>query len=149
MSYWDTACLVKLYAPEPNSEVFEKYAASLPEQPSTGDFARLEFWTVLRRKEAESTLAVGEAKQLLGVFDKNVTAGLLRLIPWNDQVTLEFERVVETCLGRTPPLFIRTLDALHLTAAITSGETELVTTDKRLREAALLFGLTVFPPPSP
>ena len=70
MSYWDTACLVKLYVPEPNSAVFEKYAASLLERPATGEFARLELWAVLRRKEAESSLAAGEAKQLLGVFDK-------------------------------------------------------------------------------
>ncbi len=36
MSYWDTACLVKLYVPEPNSAVFEEYAASLLERPATG-----------------------------------------------------------------------------------------------------------------
>lgn len=112
MSYWDTACLVKLYVPEPNSAVFEEYAASLLEGPVTGEFARLELWTVLRRKEAESSLAAGEAKQVLGVFDKNVSDGLVRFIPLNERVTAEFERVVEKCLGRMPPLFIRTLDAM-------------------------------------
>lgn len=148
MSYWDTACLVKLYVPEPNSAVFEGYAASLLERPATGEFARLELWTVLRRKEAESSLAAGEAKQLLGVFDKNVPAGLVRLIPLNERVTAEFERVVEKCLGRMPRLFIRTLDAMHLASAIAAGETEIVTTDKRLGEAASLLGITLFSLPS-
>ena len=72
----------------------------------------------------------------------------MRLIPLDERVTAEFERVVEKCLGRMPPLFIRTLDAMHLATAIIAGETELVTTDKRLREAASLLGLTLFPLPS-
>ena len=149
MSYWDTAGLVKLYAPEPDSAVFGRHAAFLATPPATGGFSRLELWTVLRRKEAESSLAPGEAKQLLAVFDKHTADGLVRHIPLNERVTVEFERVVETCLSQSPPVFIRTLDALHLAAAITAGETEVVTTDKRLRSAALLLGLTLFPPPAP
>ena len=149
MSYWDTACLVKLYVPEPDSPLFAGHAAALVTRPATGGFARLELWTALRRKEAEASLAPGEAKQVLGVFDQNVADSLVRHIPLHPRITAEFERVVETCLGRTPPLFIRTLDALHLASAITAGETELVTTDKRLREAALLLGLVIFPPPAP
>ena len=50
-----------------------------------------------------------------------------------------------TCYRRTPPLPLRTLDAIHLTAAQTAGETELVATDIRLREAAKLIGLSLFP----
>lgn len=48
--------------------------------------------------------------------------------------------------------FIRTNDALHLAAAHCAGETEIVATDKRLREAALALGHALFPPaesPSP
>ena len=149
MSYWDTACLVKLYVSEPNSAEFEAYAASLNERPVTGEFARLEFWTVLRRREAEFSLAPGEARQLLGVFEENVARGLTQLVPLTEKVAAEFERVVEKCLSRKPPIFIRTLDALHLAAACEAAETEIVTTDKRLREAALLIGFTLFPPPLP
>ena len=104
--------------------MFEEYAASLLERPATGEFARLELWTFLRRKEAEFSLAAGEAKQLLAVFDQNVADGLVRPIPLNERVTAEFERVVEKCLGRMPPLFIRALDAMHLAAAIVAGGTE-------------------------
>jgi predicted nucleic acid-binding protein len=46
-----------------------------------------------------------------------------------------------------PAIFIRTNDAIHLAAARGAGETEIVATDKRLREAALALGFTVFPPP--
>jgi hypothetical protein len=36
---------------------------------------------------------------------------------------------------------------LHLAAASWCGETEVVATDKRLRDAAQLLGFAVFPPP--
>ena len=37
------------------------------------------------------------------------------------------------------------MDALHLAAARVAGETELVATDKKLREAAGLLGFKLFP----
>ena len=37
------------------------------------------------------------------------------------------------------------LDALHLATALLYGETEIVATDKRMREAAILLKLTLFP----
>ena len=80
-AYWDTACLVKLYVREPNSAEFEGYAASLNERPTTGQFACWEFWTVPRRKEAKSSLASGEARELLSIFDGNVARGMTRLAP--------------------------------------------------------------------
>jgi len=49
------------------------------------------------------------------------------------------------CYRHTPPLPIRTLDALHLASVRTDHQTELVATDKRMRDAAKLLGLSVFP----
>ena len=50
-----------------------------------------------------------------------------------------------TCCRHTPPLPVRTLDALHLASARTDHQTELVATDKRMRDAANQLGLSVFP----
>ena len=147
MSYWDTSCLVKLYAPEADSALFHTHAAGLASSPVTGDFARLELFTTLRRKEAEGQLAAGDTQTLLVKFDEHVDRSVVRLQRLDAAVKIEFERVVEKCLSQTPPLFIRTLDALHLAAAITAGEMDFVATDKRLREAAALLGLVLFPSP--
>jgi predicted nucleic acid-binding protein len=49
------------------------------------------------------------------------------------------------CYRNSPPLAVRTLDAIHLASARVSGEKEIVVTDKRLREAAVLLGFSVFP----
>lgn len=147
MSYWDTSCLVKLYAAEADSAQFRMHAAALIVRPTTGDFARLELLTTLRRKEAEGLLHEGQAERLLTAFDEHVIQGVIRLRALDDMMRAEFARVVEHCFSQTPPIFVRTLDALHLAAGRLAGETEFVATDKRLREAAALFGFTLFPPP--
>ena len=38
------------------------------------------------------------------------------------------------CYRHAPPVPIRTLDAVHLATARVAGETELVATDRRMRE---------------
>lgn len=147
MSYWDTSCLVKLYAPEPDSAQFHAYAAGLRSRPVTGDFARLELLATLCRKEAEGQLAPGDAKTLLAKFDAHVEQRVIHLQMLDDAMRIEFERVIEKCLSQAPPLFVRTLDALHLAAASVAGETEFVATDRRLRAAAPAVGFTLFPAP--
>jgi predicted nucleic acid-binding protein len=44
-----------------------------------------------------------------------------------------------------PPITIRTFDAIHLATAHVAGESELVLTDKRMRESARLLGFSRFP----
>lgn len=149
MSYWDTSALLKLFVMEPDSAVFRRHAADVAGRWSTAEWTRLELWSALRRKEAEGFLRQTEAKGLLADFDAGVNQGDWRTVPDSPRARVEFERVVELCLSQSPPVFIRTLDALHLATALTAGETELVTTDQRLREAALLLGLVIFPPPAP
>ena len=59
----------------------------------------------------------------------------------------EFYAILDACLGQNPPIFLRTNDGLHLAAAQHAGETEVVSTDKGLRKAALFLGFAVFPAP--
>lgn len=80
-------------------------------------------------------------------LSSDVASGEIVLVTGDDAVRREFDEVVDRCLSLAPPIFIRTNDALHLAAARCAGETEIVATDKRLREAALALGLKVFPPP--
>jgi len=146
MSYWDTSCLVKLYTPEGDSSAFASYLASHP-SCVTADLSLLEFWATVRRKEAEGTLAAGQAQKVQTALETDAVAGAVSLIEVNRQVRIEYKTVVEVCLSQTPPIYIRTNDAQHLAAAKCAGETEIVATDKKLRDAALLLGFTVFPRP--
>ncbi len=149
MSYWDTACLIKIYADETDSSVFRRRLQERDEAATTGDFARLEFLTTLWRMEANGTIAEGFAEKTARVFDRKVEDNSFRLVACDAQVHAEFMRVVRRCYSQFPPVLVRTLDALHVASVIASGETEIVATDKRLRGAAKLLGLQLFPPPTP
>lgn len=146
MSYWDTSCLVKLYVSEADSSSFEAHALNSPILV-TSEISRFELWTTLRRKESEGQLGSGAAGALFRLFESDVSNGDIHVIPMNAALRAEFEAVVDRCHGASLPLLLRTLDAIHLASARVVGEAEIVTTDKRLREAALAEGFALHPLP--
>ncbi len=80
-----------------------------------------------------------------GSFCALVASGRFVEIPITPEVEAEFFAILDACLGHNPPVFLRTNDGLHLAAARRANETEVVSTDKGLRKAALFLGFTVFP----
>ena len=145
MSYWDTSCLVKLYTPESESPSFTTYLANHP-SCVTADLSLLEFWATVRRKEAEGMLAPGESQKVQSALEADVNATVITIVPADHRVRTEYKIVVEKCMSQVPPITIRTNDAQHLAVATCAAETEIVATDRKLREAAVMLGFTVFPP---
>jgi predicted nucleic acid-binding protein len=145
MSYWDTSTLVKLYAQEPDSLAFEDFSLDSPDSPVTSRIALYEARATFRRKESEAILQTGTAETLYRELEQDVAAGEVRLIELGTDVEREYGQVLKLCYEQTPPLLLRTLDALHLASVRVAGETELVATDKRMRDAAKLLGLSLFP----
>ena len=127
MSYWDTSALVKLFVVESDSAQYD--ALALTSKVVIGPIARHEARTVFRRREAEGVIPAGQGAALYARFISDIASGVLRLQPDTDDVEREFGIVLETCFSQTPPVFIRTNDALHLAAARVAGETEFVTAD--------------------
>lgn len=144
MSYWDTSALVKLSVAEVDSAQFQELA-SRAARLVTAAIAPLEARTVFRRREAEGALPVGEAVALSTDLARDAADGRIIVQAMDAAVEREFAKVLDACFAQTPPVFIRTNDALHLASAMTSGETEFVTADIRQRAAAELMGLTVKP----
>ena len=146
MSYWDTSCLIKLYTPEPDSMTFRAFISG-DSACVTCDIAPLEFWAAVRRKESEGVLGPGEARKVQDALEADIDSEFIVMKTCDAAVRSRFFEIVGRCHALLPPLFIRTNDALHLAAAHSAGETEIVATDKRLRESALALGFSVFPPP--
>ena len=144
MSHWDTSALVKLSIAEADSAQFQQLAGSAA-RIVTAAIARLEARTVFRRREAQGALPAGEARALSADMDRDVANGRFVIQATDANVEREFAKVLEKCFSQTPPVFIRTNDALHIASAIAAGETEFVTADIRQREAAQVVGLTVLP----
>lgn len=145
MSYWDTSALVKLFAPESDSVLFENHALAAAGPIVTSRIALYEARAAFRRKETDGTLLSGAAEAVFTKLTQDVAAGLVRVVELDAAVEREYGHVLETCHAHTPVIPVRTLDALHLASVRVAGETELVATDKRMRDAATALKLTVFP----
>jgi len=145
VSYWDSSALVKLYVREADSSIFEQYAATVLTVPITSHLAVFEIQTTLWRKESEGTIIGGSAKRTHEKLLQDIADGNIRIADLSPEAEHEFGSVLERCFQQKPPVAIRTLDAIHLGSAISSKETEVVATDKRLRDAANFLGLKVFP----
>ena len=136
--------MVKLSIAESDSAQFQQLAASAG-RIVTANIARLEARTVFRRREAEGALPVGEAAVLSAEMDRDIAGGRVAIQATDSEVEREFTEVLEKCFSQSPPIFIRTNDALHIASAIVAGELEFVTADLRQRGAVQLMGLTVQP----
>ena len=144
MSYWETSALAKLYIPEPDRAVFEQKVAAAPVCVTT----RLAFYEMQRvafRKENEGLIQAGTAETILNELALDIAADEIQVVEMDTLVEAEFKTVMAACYRSSTPLLIRTFDAIHLAAARVAGENEVVATDKRLRDAAKLLGLSLFP----
>jgi len=146
MAYWDTSCLLKLYAPEADSIKFEAYVIG-GAAFFTSEITRLELHAALQRKEAAKDLQPGGGRRALQSYDADVASGLILVRPIGPAVVANFDAIIEKCYRQTPLLPLRTLDAIHLATASDAAESEIVATDKRLREAATLLGFSLYPRP--
>jgi predicted nucleic acid-binding protein len=146
MSYWDTSALAKLFVQEDDSIVFENHAALVP-TITVSDIGRLELRAVLRRREAEGSLSSGSTETMHHSFCGLIRSGQLKEEPITSELEVEYYRILDACLSQSPPIFLRTNDGLHLAAARQANESEIVSTDKGLRKAALFLGFTLFSAP--
>ncbi len=127
-AYLDTSAFVKLIVAEPESEALRARLRRWPERASA-NLLRTETARALRR--SGNGHLVGKARRLCG------SVLLIRL----DEPLLDRA-------GELEPRELRSLDAVHLAAALSIGPDlgVLLTYDDRLREAALSQGLDVESP---
>jgi predicted nucleic acid-binding protein len=126
--YLDTSALAKLVVAEPESAALRTWLREADRQPVSSDLARTELLRAVRR------IAPKRVLQARAVLDA---------ITLTEVTTSLFEEA-----GRLDPAALRSLDAIHLAAALDLGDDldGLVTYDERLGEAARLNGITVLAP---
>lgn len=147
MSYRDASALTKLHFLEPDSARFRGLADHAPDRPLTGRIGVLELERVAWFKAANGQCTPAERDAVLAKVAAEVKRRDLRVVEWDDATDAEHAEVLRICYGQTPPIPVRTADAMHLACARQAGETGLVSTGVRQRTAALACGLTVFPTP--
>lgn len=144
MAHWDTSGLLKLFMQEADSPAFEALAAS-GSVPSTAFIGRHEARAAFLRREGEGALPPGEADQLYQDLLTDVGNGDIVELPLSPALEAAYADVLRQCLLHSPPVFIRTNDALHLAAARLMNERDFISADSRQRVAAAHLGFTVLP----
>jgi predicted nucleic acid-binding protein len=144
MHYWDTSTLVKLYVAETDSQQFLSHLAATG-PATTSALARWEIFRVFARKEADNMLRPGATESLFARFETDVATGRVALLPMDAALEDRFRNLTLRLHRLTPPIFTRTLDAMHLAAADLHGAYELIATDVNLRKCATAIGLRIFP----
>jgi uncharacterized protein len=126
--YLDTSALVKLVVAESESEALRAWLVAEDRVPVSSDLARAELLRAVRR------VSPARAAAARAVLE---TVTLVR------PTTATFEHA-----GLLDPVVVRSLDALHLAAALELGDDldELVTYDDRMADAASRNGIRVVAP---
>jgi predicted nucleic acid-binding protein len=144
MAHWDTSALLKLFLAEADSSAFAALAA-VGSTPVTAFIARYEAHAAFLRREGEGALIEGEADLLyLDLLADFANQDIVE-VSLTPALEAEYDEVLRNCLLHSPPVFVRTNDALHLAAARLEGEKEFISADSRQRAAAEHLGFTVLP----
>jgi uncharacterized protein len=127
--YLDSSALVKLVVSEAESTALRTYLA---ERRSDARMA-----AALARTEVVRAVAMHRSIELVETARSIIAR--LHLVPLNN-------RLLDAAATKLPPE-LRTLDAIHLTAAMTAPDLRaIVTYDTRLADAAATAGLAVVAP---
>ena len=124
----DTSALVKLVVREPETEALRGWLGASPRHPVSCDLARTELMRAVRRAAPDRA---PDARRVLGAVT------LIQV------TTAIFEQA-----ARVEPAAMRSLDAIHLAAALDLGDDldGLVTYDSRMAEATGSAGIQVLSP---
>ena len=138
--YLDSAIIVKLLIDEPDTKFL---VTALVGQPlSSSELSVPEVLSALLGKERNKLVSSRQRKEAWQAFNERVRAREIVLHPLNDIVLRKANHVLERCHPAVP---LRTLDALHTATCDLMQDFPLCTTDKRMRDAAGVLGIPLFP----
>lgn len=143
IAYCDTAIIVKSYVFESNSPeaIALLEAAGIP--LAFSHFHAVEIPNAIRLKRFRKEIALEQEAEALRAFQSDVDAGRLAR-PEYDLATV-FIRTVALSAKHSSTLGTRTMDILHVAAALESGCRKFISFDERQRKIAAKEGFKVIP----
>jgi predicted nucleic acid-binding protein len=127
-AYIDTSILGAYYCPEPLSAAAEDALRQF-KTPVISVLSEVEFCSLVAKKCRLKELKQRQAKQILDLFSNHVAEGFYRRISLNTEHFIRARQLIASMDSS-----LRTLDALHLAAAVAEALT-LVTTDREFARA--------------
>ncbi|RRJ96107.1 PIN domain-containing protein [Opitutaceae bacterium TAV4] len=142
-TYVDTGILLKIYATESNSrEADEIVLRTAPPLPLT-HIQELEIRNAIRLKHSRGELSETEMNTALANFQDDIDAGRYERPAYD--LPAVFRRAETLSKAHTVATKCRSLDILHVAAALVIGSREFASFDERQRAVARKSGLTILP----
>jgi predicted nucleic acid-binding protein len=134
--YLDTSILIKLYLAESYSTEVEQLVAEA-DGIAISRLSMLEWHCAMARRFRVGQITDAYLNLARTEFTRHLAENYFRIVPYDDNLLTDALRV----LDHVNPVPLRTLDAIHLTAARNAGVTRIATADRIMSEAAARLGL--------
>jgi predicted nucleic acid-binding protein len=128
-AYIDTSVLGAYYCPEDLSSAAEAALRSVA-TPVISVLTEIEFGSLISRKKRLGELADRQSRDILALFENHVSEGFYRRIAFGNDKFIKARQLITSMTSS-----LRTLDALHLAAAMIES-LPLMTSDRILAAAA-------------
>ena len=129
--YLDTSALIKLYVAEAFSTEVERLVAEV-DGLVISRLSMLEWHCVMSRRLRVSQISDDYLNLARTEFTGHLSEAYFRIVPFDDTLLIDALRVLDS----VKPIPLRTLDAIHLTAARNAGVTRIATADRVMADAA-------------
>ena len=141
--YFDSAIIVKLYVQEANSPVAIQLVVGYSAPYLLTQWQLLEVKNAIRLKAFRAEITPAQMGQSISAFDQDVAAGRWQR-PSHDVAAIE-QKTEELSATHALTLGCRTLDIIHVAAALAVNAKDFVTFDSRQAALARQVGLNVKP----
>ncbi len=139
----DTGFVAKLYLLEPESEQARTIIYGITSPVLLTALHALEVANTFQRAVFSKVITPAQAQGCLQDFNADQTAGLFKI------VALDHTRLLESAQAltqkHTATIGTRTLDLIHIAAALEMGADTILSRDDRQRKAAQAEGMNVLP----
>ncbi len=140
-AYWDTSCVLALYAPEEISSQVVELATLEKGQIHSSSILEFEMNFAVHAKEARGEIPRGSSGRVLSQFQTDLQRGRFLLVPLGIDIKTGSKDIAARTIHAEPPVFLRTLDGIHVATALRLGSSELITADRKMADAATLLGI--------
>jgi predicted nucleic acid-binding protein len=134
--YLDTSALIKLYVAEAFSTEVEQLVAEV-DGLVISRLSMLEWHCAMSRRMRTGQISEDYFNLASTEFTRHLAENYFRIVPFDDTLLIDALRV----LDGAQPIPLRTLDAIHLTAARNAGVARIATADRVMADAANKFNL--------
>ena len=142
-AYVDSGLFVKSYIEEPNSKEAETLLRGLGTPFAFSHLHEIEIPNAIRLKRFRGELTRAQESAAIRAFHADVDAGRMARSTYDLEAV--FIRAEQLSSRHSGDIGTRSLDVLHVAAALESGCTIFASFDERQRKVAALAGLAVIP----